>query len=113
MSSINFITHANTQNSKFQKKALKEQSFLGNAASQSDKVEISKNKQKEKEESFIAQAIKQITGLDISEPKKALKVLGISVLSVVVVMLLGNKLGKPCQKLGDIIDDVLLNDKML
>lgn len=111
MSSINFTTHANTQNSKLQKKALKEQSFLGNAASQSDKVEISKNKQEEKEESFIAQAIKRFTGLDISEPKKALKVLGISALSVVVVMLLGNKLGKPCQKLGNIIDNVLLSDK--
>lgn len=75
-----------------------------------DSVELANAQQAPiKEKSAIAETIENITGIDITNPKKALKIVALSIATVVGVMFLGNKIAHPSQKLGDMIDNVLLD----
>ena len=67
-----------------------------------DTVELANKTKENANENIIFKTLRKI---GVNDPKKTLKSLGLSILTVITVAILGNKLSTPSYKLGNKIDN--------
>ncbi len=110
----NISSYQNSQvnnNIPYMQKRMSNQEFtaLDTEKLKKDSVELANKAKENANENFI---FKTLRNIGVKEPKKTLKSLAYSVITVVAVAILGNKLTMPANKLGDGIDKVLTGNNI-
>lgn len=75
-----------------------------------DSIEIANKTKENANDNIIFRVLRNI---GVKDPKKTLKSLGMSILTIIGVMFVCNKITTPAAKLGNYIDDILTGDNIL
>ncbi len=114
MSNVNFNALPQNTTSPELKQRLENQenyTALNKEQIKNDAVEIGKKVQNNANENFLFRTMRNVFGVE--DPKKTLKSIGLSILTVIGLAVLGNKLSTPSARLGEKVDDILLGDNVL